>query len=52
MQGLKLYPYMNLVASGLKGERWKHVPGFEGSYQVSNIGRVRSLDRVVPHTRL
>ena len=27
-------------------EIWKDVPGFEGFYQVSNIGRVRSLDRV------
>ena len=26
-------------------EIWKAVPGFEGSYEVSNRGRVRSLDR-------
>jgi NUMOD4 motif/HNH endonuclease len=30
-------------------EVWKDVPGFEGLYQVSNIGRVKSLARVVPH---
>ena len=30
-------------------ERWKAVVGFEGLYQVSNLGRVRSLDRIVPH---
>lgn len=26
-------------------EIWKDIPGFEGHYQVSNIGRVKSLDR-------
>jgi len=28
-------------------EIWKDIEGFEGSYQVSNFGRVRSLDRVI-----
>lgn len=28
-------------------EIWKDIPGYEGMYQASNIGRVRSLDRVV-----
>ena len=27
-------------------EIWKDIEGYEGSYQVSNLGRVRSLDRV------
>ena len=26
-------------------EQWRDVPGFEGAYQVSDLGRVRSLDR-------
>lgn len=26
-------------------ERWLPVPGYEGSYEVSDMGRVRSLDR-------
>ena len=29
------------------GERWKPVNGYEGIYEVSNHGRVRSLDRTV-----
>lgn len=28
-------------------ETWKDIPGFEGAYQVSDLGRVRSLDRVI-----
>src|SRR4051794_10871626 len=28
-------------------ETWRPVAGFEGSYEVSDLGRVRSLDRVV-----
>jgi len=32
-------------------ERWRDVVGYEGHYQVSDLGRVRSVDRVVPHGR-
>ena len=28
-------------------EIWKDIEGFEGKYQVSNMGRVRSLDRYI-----
>ena len=28
-------------------EEWRAVPGYEGLYEVSNMGRVRSLDRVI-----
>ena len=28
-------------------ETWKDIPEFRGSYQVSNMGRVRSVDRVI-----
>lgn len=28
-------------------EQWKDIPNYEGYYQVSNIGRIRSLDRIV-----
>lgn len=28
-------------------EQWREIPGYEGVYEVSNHGRVRSLDRLV-----
>ena len=31
----------------MKIEEWRPVVGFEGSYEVSNVGRVRSLDREI-----
>lgn len=34
----------------LRSEEWRDIPGFEGAYQVSSIGRVRSLDRRVPYS--
>jgi hypothetical protein len=35
----------------LPREIWKPVPGFEGAYEVSDHGRVRSLDRVVTYSK-
>lgn len=32
-------------------ERWRDVVGFEGLYRVSDLGRIKSLDRVVTHAR-
>lgn len=32
-------------------EIWKDIPGFEGFYQASNLGRIRSLDREVVVSR-
>lgn len=29
-------------------EEWRPVVGYEGAYEVSSLGRVRSLDRIVP----
>lgn len=36
----------------MKIEEWRAVVGFEGSYEVSNIGRVRSLDRAVTYQKI
>ena len=32
-------------------EIWKDIKGYEGLYQVSNLGRVRSLDTLVKYTK-
>lgn len=32
-------------------EKWKDIEGYEGYYQVSNRGRVRSVDRIVRHSK-
>ena len=33
----------------MKNEEWRDVVGYEGLYQVSSEGRVKSLERKVPH---
>ena len=38
---------MNLNCSIIVSMQWKPVPGFEGSYEVSDTGLVRSLDRTI-----
>ena len=44
LKSLKEYQeYANVYS--LENEIWKDIIGFEGKYQVSNYGRVRSLDR-------
>jgi len=32
-------------------EQWRDVVGYEGHYEVSDLGRVRSVDRVIKHPR-
>lgn len=48
----KIPVYKNKSLVSLKGERWKNIAEFEGLYKVSNLGRVKSLDRIIPHPRL
>ena len=33
----------------MEKEIWVNVKGFEGLYQVSNLGRIKSIDRIVRH---
>ena len=35
----------------MKGEIWKDIEGYEGLYQVSNMGRVKSLEKTVRNAR-
>ena len=44
-----LFYFMNIQC--LEGEVWKEIPDYEGLYMVSNMGRVKSLDRIVPFKR-
>lgn len=46
------YKYMlqganELIANSIEKEIWRDIPGYEGLYQVSSIGRVRSVNRVI-----
>lgn len=36
-------PYQNLSLEDMEGEVWKDVPNYEGLYQISNRGRVKSI---------
>ena len=38
--------YKNLSLEDLESEVWKDIPNYEGLYQVSSLGRVKSLARV------
>ena len=40
-----------LSLEDFEGEVWKDIPNYEGLYQVSNMGRVKSLDRYVVSKR-
>lgn len=44
---MKLGVNKRLRGKKLYAEAWRDIEGYEGLYQVSNIGRVRSLDREV-----
>lgn len=39
--------YKNLSLTDIEGEIWKEVVGYEGLYEVSNLGRVKSVRKIV-----
>lgn len=39
--------YENLELSNIVGEEWRDVVGYEGLYQVSNLGRIKSMPKVL-----
>ena len=41
----ELYPVKNKSIEDLPGEIWKDIRGFEGKYQCSNKGRIKTLSR-------
>lgn len=40
-------PYLNVDLKNLEGEEWRDIDFTEGIYQVSNLGRVKSIERVI-----
>jgi hypothetical protein len=45
------FPYQDLSLKSIKGEIWRPVPDFEDRYEISSLGRVKSLawERVLHH---
>ena len=33
----------------MEEEIWKDIPGYEGKYQASTLGKIKSLDRMVKY---
>lgn len=40
--------WKNKNVADLPGETWKDIKGYEGFYQVSSLGRIKSLERRIP----
>ena len=40
-------PWLNVSYNDLEGELWKEIPFLDGHYHISNLGRIKSLDRVL-----
>ncbi|HEX7906325.1 MAG TPA: NUMOD4 domain-containing protein [Chitinophagaceae bacterium] len=43
------FPCLSTTLTNLKGEKWKEIPGFDGLYELSNYGRVKSLGRWIDY---
>jgi hypothetical protein len=41
----KQYAYLNTDLKNVPGERWKDIRDYEGSYQISTFGRIKSLPK-------
>lgn len=47
-----MLPYQNLSLEDMPGEIWKDIPGWEGCYQASTMGRIKSLCRIIASGRM
>jgi NUMOD4 motif/NUMOD1 domain len=45
---MERYPYQNRELKNIKGEKWKDIPELEEYFQISNFGRVKRLEYVLP----
>lgn len=41
----QIFPYENPSLDDMPGERWQSITGFEGYYEISTFGRVKSMQR-------
>jgi hypothetical protein len=46
-----LLPHKNFSLEDMEGEIWKDIERFEGRYQMSNFGRLKSLSRIIDNKR-
>lgn len=44
----KLY-WDNTELKKLSGELWESIPGYDGLYEASSLGRIKSVERLVPN---
>lgn len=47
-----MLPYQNLSLEDMTGEVWKDIPGWEGYYQASTMGRIKSLCRMSANAKM
>lgn len=47
-----MLPYQNLSLEDMPGEVWKDIPGWEGYYQSSTMGRIKSLCRMSANAKM
>ena len=40
--------WKNMQIEDLPGEEWRDIPGYEGVYQASNLGRIKTFHRKTP----
>lgn len=43
--------FLTIVRGMNTEQKWRAIPGYEGRYEVSDRGEVRSIDRFIPNTR-
>ena len=51
MEAIKKKQTVSFSEEELEKEEWKDILGYEGIYQVSNLGRIKSLTRYVNRSR-
>jgi len=44
--------YTNMSLENIEGETWNDIPGYDGVYQASNLGRIKSCERIDCNGRL